>query len=170
MMAIQAGMLLPALSRARGQARRVSCANNLRQIGMAMAMYSETYDDRQPYDERGPLHSLSLLYPDWIDDPKVFICPSTDEDDCARFPADTSLDGLPCSYGYDRETSWRSGPLTPLVADMPGNHGGDGINVLYLDAHFEFKQDSMSESQPGDDIFTADDHLPPDLDAYIRQE
>lgn len=42
--AILAAMLLPALSRAREQARRAVCINNLKQIGLATAMYANDYD------------------------------------------------------------------------------------------------------------------------------
>lgn len=43
--AILAAMLLPALSRAREQARQTSCINNLRQIGIIAYFYSEAYDE-----------------------------------------------------------------------------------------------------------------------------
>ncbi len=46
--AILAAMLLPALSRAREQARRVTCMNNLRQIGLAIIMYANDNDDFLP--------------------------------------------------------------------------------------------------------------------------
>ena len=37
-------ILLPSLSRARGQARAVVCTNNLRQLGFAFACYADDYD------------------------------------------------------------------------------------------------------------------------------
>lgn len=46
--AILAGMLLPALSSAKNRALRVSCTNNLRQVGLALAMYADGNDDKLP--------------------------------------------------------------------------------------------------------------------------
>src|SRR4051794_40083177 len=46
--AILAGMLLPALSNAKVQANRISCTNNLRQLGLATAMYADQSDDKLP--------------------------------------------------------------------------------------------------------------------------
>ena len=44
--ALLLGVLLPALSKARGSARRVTCLSILRQYGMANQMYLNDYNDR----------------------------------------------------------------------------------------------------------------------------
>ena len=46
--AILASLLLPALNQARERGKTISCANNLRQIGLAMNLYTDTFNGYYP--------------------------------------------------------------------------------------------------------------------------
>jgi prepilin-type N-terminal cleavage/methylation domain-containing protein len=48
--AILAALLLPALARAKAEAKRIQCVNNLRQMGLALHMY---VDDHRKYPGLG---------------------------------------------------------------------------------------------------------------------
>lgn len=47
-MIILAGLLVPALSRVHGSARRAECAANLRQVGVALRLYADDHADSLP--------------------------------------------------------------------------------------------------------------------------
>lgn len=49
--AILAAILFPVFSKARENARRASCASNLKQLGLAFAQYSQEYDEKFPEGE-----------------------------------------------------------------------------------------------------------------------
>jgi prepilin-type N-terminal cleavage/methylation domain-containing protein len=61
-----AGLLLPALSRAKQKARQTACLSNLRQIGVAFALYQGEHNDRFP--DRHDLKA-ALGYRPWSDWP-----------------------------------------------------------------------------------------------------
>lgn len=46
--AILAGLLLPALNSAREKARTIQCANACRQMGLSVSMYQNDYDEHFP--------------------------------------------------------------------------------------------------------------------------
>lgn len=100
---ILAAILLPALARAREAARRASCQNNLKQWGLVFAMYaSESAGEKYPRMQTSwePIHDcdtnvevypgqtfvgapthwlnpqLSEVYPDYLTDGGIAVCPS----------------------------------------------------------------------------------------------
>src|SRR5437879_9625514 len=69
---VLAAILFPVLAIVRGRARRTVCISNLRQLGMALRMYQQDY-------EEFPLH-LSLINDAYVKDPRIFICPDDPKD------------------------------------------------------------------------------------------
>jgi prepilin-type N-terminal cleavage/methylation domain-containing protein len=47
--AILAGLLLPALAKAKAKAQRINCISNLKQIGLALRMWSNDHGERFPF-------------------------------------------------------------------------------------------------------------------------
>ncbi|MBM3830640.1 MAG: type II secretion system protein [Verrucomicrobia bacterium] len=64
--AILAGMLLPALSKAKAKGKMINCLNNNRQLGMAVLLYKDDFDDRFPYGIRVNLVTEYLDPAGWI--------------------------------------------------------------------------------------------------------
>jgi general secretion pathway protein G len=48
-LAILAGLLFPVFATARGKAREIACVSNLRQVGLAIRMYAQDYDELYPW-------------------------------------------------------------------------------------------------------------------------
>ncbi len=84
---ILAAILLPALARARESARRASCANNLKQMGLLFKMYAneesaQQFPPMKSVDCNGDvspgatIFDAGTMYPEYLSDWNVLVCPS----------------------------------------------------------------------------------------------
>lgn len=80
--AILAGMLLPALSRAKSRSHTVRCVSNLRQTGIALALYTSDHAERYPFSGRAwpqmPFVDLLRLLDPFIstNNRAFYLCPA----------------------------------------------------------------------------------------------
>ena len=150
--AILASLLLPALASSKEKAKSIACVNNLKQLGVAVRMYSDEHDGLLPIAERLPSlpsapplpRICDLLAPELSYNTNsmpqqntVLRCP---DDKVQRFEQNGS------SYEWN---AWYSGrpvdkprlsnnPLSDafLMYDYERYHdNGRSMNVLYADFH-----------------------------------
>ena len=152
--AILAALLLPALARARESGRATACLGNLRQIGAALQLYTQDNDNRMPvaYDAalstnspaatNGP--TLDRLLQNYLDAPRVFLCPSDDQDLFGRTGSSYAWNSLLNGQDTDRLKILNlpaEHNHIPLVFDKEAFHRrrGEGLghNFLYADGRIQ---------------------------------
>ncbi len=165
---ILAAILLPALARARESARRSSCQNNLKQWGLVFKMYNNeskgqmfpplqllledtacpNYTPMKFDVAAGP--SVHALYPEYLTDPGIVVCPSDPEDTKSSIMREDSTnekDKFHCqpgrvdsSYAYfgwmfdrvgDNDPTWNGplGTVAPTLGGLLSALGGGTVNL-----------------------------------------
>lgn len=112
------------------------CANNLRQIGIACLLYAKDNGGQFP-DSLVELFKTGELKAD------SFVCPLTTDTPASGPTTQAAAANLAklghLSYDYAGKGLTDSAPRTAVVAYEPlTNHGGQGTNVVFADAHVEF--------------------------------
>lgn len=88
---ILAALLLPALARAKWQAKKIGCINNLKQMALGSVMYADdfngnlsgptwhinTFTPTQYTDRDGTDDDVNWLYPGYVRSLNSFVCPGT---------------------------------------------------------------------------------------------
>ena len=161
---ILAGMLLPAIQRAREMARRAQCGNNLRQIALAISMYATSFEGSYPTSASGKgttrYEDLGILYPDYLSDLEVFACPSSSdrmprragsEDNGKPFSKESERNNVSYAYGLNKQAqnkAWTESTARSAVRilcdhtyrelTVEANHKRDGRVVACADGHIEW--------------------------------
>ena len=107
--AILAAILFPVFAQARESARRSACLSNTKQIGLAMLMYLNDYDETTPsafyFNDTGARVDVFMTLQPYIKNLQVFYCPDrSDESDSCSFkvPAGYPVNSRKClGYGYN---------------------------------------------------------------------
>lgn len=130
--AILAAILFPVFAQARESARRSACLSNTKQIGTAMIMYVQDYDELTPsvfaFTNGTRVDAFMELQP-YIKNLQVFYCPdyAVNNPSCAfsvpsNYPANTTK----CvAYGYN----WGFAPYAGAGLLAPSYTAADGTEV-----------------------------------------
>jgi len=138
--AMMMSILLPSLNHARETANRVKCASNLRQIGQAILLYSN--DNRGAY----PPDLGTLIKTEDIT-AQVFCCPDTNTKPPSDLTPDQTADWVNKNSDYiyiGSNLKMGADPTIVVCYEKEGDHGHDGMNILFADGHVEF--DNLPEA------------------------
>jgi len=108
--AILAAILFPVFSRARDQARKTACLSNMKQLAMALMMYTEDWDETYPPVRFGagrPCWNPAPYYTSWrvLVQPyaknwQIFDCPSFGDGQCSE-EYNNGVPGAPQYMDYE---------------------------------------------------------------------
>ena len=124
--AILAAILFPVFARAREKARQASCGSNLKQLGLAAAMYATDYDGclvpTYPYvpDAAHRIADVMLLLHPYVQNAQLWQCPSADFATYTGPPYCPTGTRLTLSYGISCYNSYALGNGCYYTSPRPG--------------------------------------------------
>jgi len=170
--AILAAILFPVFAQAREKARQTTCLSNVKQMGLALAMYIDDYDETFPdadgnapaaYYIWAPATHLSAIgaIAEYSKNKKILFCPSAgrgplDWDKRAATIPDVNFRAdYWCNASFAKKSLSEIDTNAPVIAEFnwvfmynynrnikPPHNGG--MNVLYGDLHAKYKKVTAS--------------------------
>lgn len=150
LIATLAGLMLPALSRAREAGRATACLSNLRQAGIALQLYTQDHNNRLPFmRDRSLTVTNELPGPDqvlsnYLGNVRVLRCPSDFQRLFETTGSSYSWNSLLNGQNADRLTVFGldfNPHQIPLMFDKEKLHAARGEkkaqNFLYADGHIK---------------------------------
>ena len=144
--ALVTSIMLPALNKSRETAKRVQCASNMRQIGMACLLYANENKGKYPPDLGTLLKTQDIT----VD---AFVCPSSGNTvpgdlKGANVDVQAAWVNASSSYTYLGAGLINSLPAqTVVLYEKKTDHDEAGMNLLYGDGHVEWKQMPQAEQE-----------------------
>lgn len=149
--AILAAILFPVFAKAREKARTSSCQSNLKQIGLAFAMYKNDYDETSIPALCGGFGWVQLAQP-YVKNSQIFVCPSKISNMNCGYSLNLQLAGIKDAavgnvasvvHAWDSNRNTLSHainctPITSLAAADADTRHSDGLNALYYDGHVKW--------------------------------
>ena len=118
---ILAAMLLPAVTKSKGQATKISCVNNLRQLGLAMKIYVD--DNQGKFPPRYGVNRWPSQIHDGFKELKLLVCPNDGRNPATwGGSAQYVADNAPRSYMFNGWNDYMK--VTLSDADMAGYMAG----------------------------------------------
>ncbi|MFN3648224.1 MAG: DUF1559 domain-containing protein [Armatimonadota bacterium] len=122
--AILAAILFPVFAKAREAARKISCTSNLRQMGTALMMYAQDYDEVYPNRRfASPLRakgdddfSWRTVIQPYIKNTQIFHCPSNPDSRVESSDPEFGI-SYACNFNYGGQPA----PPSPEVFSVLGN-------------------------------------------------